>query len=258
MSTAYHHIVCVFSHPTHLFLFYTLVCADGCTGWQRPIGCLIFIGHVPPKSLIIHGSFAVNNLQLKASYESSLPCRVWESPVYTASVMHILTPYKDMLLHPTNTTAFLHPTSTTACSYTLQILLHAIVMHIFTPYNYIENMFIYVHVYTRDIRTHIYTYTSAVASNLYDTQVKMYTLIHVWAHVNTQIHVYAQAHTHTSHTCTQTQIHTHPYICTHIHTNVHTHTQANATLPVACTHTHTCTCAYTSEGHITARMHTFT
>jgi len=44
------------------------------TEWRSPTGCLIFIGHFPQKSPVLCGSFAKNDLQLKASYGSSPLC----------------------------------------------------------------------------------------------------------------------------------------------------------------------------------------
>ena len=48
------------------------------TGWRRPIGCLLCIGHFPQKSPIINSSFAENDLQLKAPDESLPSSWNWE------------------------------------------------------------------------------------------------------------------------------------------------------------------------------------
>ena len=52
------------------------------TEWRRVIGCLIFIGHFQSKSPTVSGSFAKNDLRLKASYESLPPCKMYENTIH--------------------------------------------------------------------------------------------------------------------------------------------------------------------------------
>jgi len=57
------------------------------TGWRRPIGCLIYVGHFPQKSPVMTCSFAKIDLQLEASNGSSPPC--CEEMMHVASVYEL-------------------------------------------------------------------------------------------------------------------------------------------------------------------------
>ena len=68
--------LCEFQHKKKIVLRWRMsIMEEGSsTGWRRPIGCLIFIGHFLHKSPMISGSSAERDLQLQASYGSLPPC----------------------------------------------------------------------------------------------------------------------------------------------------------------------------------------
>jgi len=55
------------------------------TGCPLPVGCPFFRSHFSQKSPLIGGSFAKNDLQLKASYGSSPPCTVCSGLLWVCS-----------------------------------------------------------------------------------------------------------------------------------------------------------------------------
>jgi len=75
-------VACIVFVPRHSVMLDNILCPSWilshttrCTlQGGEAIGCLDFRSHFPPKIPIIIGSFAKNDLQLKASYASSPPC----------------------------------------------------------------------------------------------------------------------------------------------------------------------------------------
>jgi len=81
---AYLHVYTFHACATVRVCIYSCACSES-TGWWRPIGCFIFIGHFPRKSPIISGFSAENDQQLKAFYGASPP---WSTGTYLCIYIH--------------------------------------------------------------------------------------------------------------------------------------------------------------------------